>query len=197
MTQENLSNDSSDAEKTIVVAQQEDARFAIDHGAVALHGHRQEPPLQHQVSGQGQVVHKTSPQQPLVHMICWEEDASCQVEVNGRVTLAGDEQAPLVVKMSHQFDNDHHQTHVIEPVDHTLTVNSQLADPIHHALQLRTPLQVRFCNPWKIDSDYQVAIRLGNARAISINLSGSTVATPQPCDAPPCLPVPAIQPGNP
>jgi len=197
MTQENLSNEASNPERTVVVTQPEEDRFAVDHGGIALYGDKQQPPLQHQVIGQGQLVHTTTPQQPLVHMVCWEEDETCKIEMSGRVTLVGDEQAPLQVKMSHQFANDHHQTHVIEPVDHTLKVNTQLADPIHHALQLRTPLQVRFCNPWQIASNYQVELNLGNTRVISIRLTGVTVATPQTCEEMPCPPVVVTQPTNP
>jgi hypothetical protein len=75
-------------------------------------------------------------------------------------------------------------------------VNTQLAQPIHHALQLRTPLELRFCNPWHLVSDYILEINLGNNRVISVRLTGATVATPQPCDNQGCPPAQA-QPDHP
>lgn len=112
-------------------------------------------------------------QAPLVHMVCWNEEEVCRVEHGGSVTLRGDAQSPLQVRMGHHFDNVHQQS---------LKVETKLAEPIHHALQLRTPLQVRFCNPWHVTSDYQIDINLGNSRLIGIRLTGATVLTPQPCE---------------
>ncbi|HLA43848.1 MAG TPA: hypothetical protein VJZ27_10450, partial [Aggregatilineales bacterium] len=66
--------------------------------------------------------------------------------------------------------------------DHTLKVDTKLAEPIHHALQLRTPLSVHFCNAWHIASDYVVQVAAGERTLFSIRLTGATVATPQPCD---------------
>lgn len=192
MTQENLTNE----EKTIIVTQPEGERFAHDHGGLALYGDKEQPAMQHQVMGRGQVVHSTAPQQPLVHIVCWDEEAACKVELSGRVTLVGDEKAPLHVKMVHHFENDHHQTHALEPMEHTHTFNTQLADPIHHAFQMRTPLQLRFCNPWLIASNYLVELALGSMRVISIQVKGETTATPQPCEEIPCPPVVA-EPGHP
>jgi hypothetical protein len=57
-------------------------------------------------------------------------------------------------------------------------METQLADPIHHALQMRTPLQLRFCNPWHVVSDYRMEIHLGENRVISVRLTGATVASP-------------------
>lgn len=180
--------------RTIIVTQEKDEQFAVAHaGGVALYGDKQEPAIQHQFGGQ--VVHTTPPQHPLVHMVCWDEDDTCRVEVSGRVTLAGDEAAPVQVRMRHEFAGDHQQTHRVEPLDHTLRVNTQLAQPIHHALQMRTPLQLRFCNPWQIVSDYTLDINLGNNRVISVRLTGATVATPQPCEDP--CPPPSTQPFGP
>lgn len=170
-----------DDKRTVTVTQNEGEHFAIEQGGgVALYGDKKQPALQHQILGQ--VIHATNAQQPLVHMVCWDEDDPCKVDVAARVVMVGDETAPVEVKMTHHFTNDHHQTHHIEPVDHTLKVDTKLAEPIHHALQLRTPLQLRFCNPWHIASDYQISLTLGNNRLISIRLTGATVATPQPCD---------------
>jgi hypothetical protein len=181
--------------ETVIVTQPEGERFAVDHaGAVALHGAKEQPPLLHQFGGQ--VVHTGAPQQPLVHMVCWDEDNTCGVELSGRVQLAGDPEQPIAVQMRHEFANVHRQELRVEPLAHQLSVNTQLAQPIHHALQLRTPLELRFCNPWHLVSDYMLEINLGNNRVISVRLTGATVATPQPCDDKGCPPAQA-QPDHP
>jgi hypothetical protein len=167
-----------DETKTVVLTQPEGERLAHEHeGGLALYGDRERPPMSHRA----EMVHVTAPARPLVHMVCWEQEEPCKVEVSGRVTLAGDRDAPVQVAMAHSFTNPHHQTHAVEPLDHTLKVSTALAQPIHHALQMRTPLQVRFCNPWHVASDYSVEVRSGERSLFSIRLTGATVATPQPC----------------
>lgn len=170
-------------DKKITVTQLEGERFALDHsGAVGLHGNKLRDPVRHELGAQ--VIHGTAPQQPLVHMVCWDEDGAC--EIGGRITLTGDEQAPVAVRMAHTFDGEHRQVHSLQTALH---------EPVHHALQMRTPLQVRFCNPWHVASDYVLDIRLGERRVISVRLTGATVATPQPCnDDAPCPPVNAQTP---
>ena len=64
------------------------------------------------------------------------------------------------------------------------------------AVILRTPLQLRFCNPWHIASDYTVEVTLGERRLWSVRLTGATVATPQPCADDGCPPAPS-HPGRP
>jgi hypothetical protein len=164
-------------ETTNIITQNEGERFAVDHdGGVALYGRKEAPALQHHHQFGGEVMH--SMPQPLVHMVCWDEEP-CAVAVTGRVTLAGDEKAPIQV--NHHFANDHHQTLAVEPFAHTMKVATELAEPIHHALQVRTPVELRFCNPWQVDSGYEVEVTLGQIRLLSISLRGSTVLTPQPC----------------
>ena len=181
--------------ETNIITQNEGERFAIEHnGGVALYGAEKQPPMQHKFGGQ--IVHTGTPQQPLVHMVCWDEEDSCHVQVAGNVVLTGDPDKPVHVHMRHEFANTHQQTHAIEPMDHSLKVDTRLAEPIHHALQMRTPLQLRFCNPWHIVSDYVLDINLGNNRVISVRLTGATVATPQPCADENCPP-PTIQPDHP
>ncbi len=172
-------------DETNTIVQVDGDRFALDHGAVALHGVKGEPAMQHAFTGG--VVHGTDPDRPLVHMVCWAEEV---IQVEGRVTVVGDESAPVVVHIQHEFTNDHHQTLAVEPLDHSLSVATAAANPIHHALQLRTPLDVRFCNPWHVASDYRVEVNFGNNRVIGIRLTGATVATPQPCDDDACPPAP-------
>jgi hypothetical protein len=162
------------------ILQEEGDRFALDHGVVALQGVDKRPAIRHDISGG--MVHGTQPGRPLVHMVCWEEEP-CAVEVRGKITVAGDPEAPVRVRMQHEFANDHHQTLSIEPVDHTVHLDTALAKPVHHALQMRTPLEVRFCNPWHVASDYRLEINLGQNRVIGVRLTGATVATPQPYEA--------------
>jgi len=120
---------------------------------------------------------------PLVHIVCWSEEESCAVNIKSRVEVAGDPEAPLHVQATHDV------THSVEPLDHSLQVHSALAEPIHHAFQMRTPLQVRFCNPWHIASDYEVSFGVGKRELLSVRVRGATVATPQPCADDPCPPV--------
>jgi len=171
-------------EETNIITQKEGERFALDHrGAVALYGEKEKNALQHEFAGQ--IVHTTV--KPLVHLLMWGEEKPCEVEVTGRVTLAGDKEAPVEVRMTHHFDNEHQQRLKVEPLDHHLKVQTQLSEPIHHALQLRTPVQMRFANPWHLASDYRVEIKLGNTQFMSISLTGATIATPQPvADEIPC-----------
>jgi hypothetical protein len=178
-------------EKTLIITQKDGERFALDHeGSLALYGKEDEAAMQHDHRFGGQVAHTTPA--PLVHVIGWEEH-SCTVEHAGRVTVAGDSESPVEVRMSHHFANEHKQSLRVEPFDHALQVRSALAEPIHHALQMRTPVQLRFCNPWHVASDYVFAFRLGQRTLFSIRLAGATVARPQACeDENPCPPVRAV-----
>ncbi len=184
-------------EEHIIITQNEGDRLRADHsGGLAIYGDAEQAALKHEFGGQ--VIHTTVPEQPLVHMICWGEEEPCEVKLDhtGRVILAGDQDAPFPARMTHHFENVHKQAHVVEPLEHTLAVNTQLSQPIHHAVQMRTPLQLRFCNPWHVASDYVLEVNLGKRRLISLRLTGATVATPQPCEdeAPP---PPAVEPITP
>ena len=159
-----------------------DGEVKLDHGGAVKLDHR--GALEHQVGAQ--FVHTTPAEQPLVHMVLWDENA--HVEVNGRITVAGDETQPLQVRMRHHFDNEHAQAHRFD---------TALERPVHHALQMRTPLQVRFCNTWQIASDYSIEIRLGDNRVIGVHLTGATIAKPLPCDDEPCPPAVITHPTHP
>ena len=159
-------------EKTVTLTQAPGERLAIEHSGTKA-------PVHH--------VIESSEKHPIVHMVCWDEEEPCAVEVRGQVALVGDEKSPVRVRMTHTFENPHVQEHRIEPVDHSLKVTTRLAEPIHHALQMRTPLELRFCNPWHVASDYMVELRLADNRVFSLRLTGATIATPQPCpDDKPC-----------
>jgi hypothetical protein len=152
-------------------------------GGLALFGDAQKPSLKH--------LHSTHA--PLVHMVCWDESKPCKMDVSGKLELTGSEQHPVEVKMHHHFANVHHQTMKVDPLDHHLKVNTRLSEPIHHALQMRTPLELRFCNPWHMTSNYIFDFKIGRTEVLSIRVTGATVCTPQPCgDDKPCPPVNAL-----
>ncbi|HEY0549022.1 MAG TPA: hypothetical protein VGF13_05435 [Verrucomicrobiae bacterium] len=176
----------ADETKTLIVTQPKDATFNATHtGHIGLHGIANADPLKHCVNGE--VSHSGNVERPLVHMVLWDEDCAC--EINGRVTVAGDPQAPVEAVLHHRFENDHAQT---------LSFKTALAEPIHHALQMRTPLQVRFCNAWHVASDYTIEINLGRNRLIGVRLTGATIARPQPCEGEtPCPPPVITQPVHP
>lgn len=187
--------DDQASKEDVTVRNPQGERFGLDHaGGVALFGNAQQPAMRHQVGGQ--VVHGTSPEQPLVHMVCWDEDR--RLEVSGQVALVGDDKAPPVkVRMTHEFAAPLEHKHRVEPLDHALRVDTHLAKPIHHALQMRTPLQLRFCNAWHLTSDYALEIRLWDNRVLSVRLTGATIAAPQPCpEDQDCVPANA-KPGQP
>lgn len=169
-----------DETETRIITQPEGEAFRATHkGVVCVHGDEKADALRHRV--RGDVVHSSDAEHPLVHMVLWDEDCAC--EVNGRITIAGDPEAPVEAVLRHRFENDHSQT---------LGFRTALAEPIHHALQMRTPLQVRFCNAWHVASDYKLEINLGRDRTIGIRLSGATIARPQPCDDEAPCPQPVV-----
>lgn len=175
-------------EKRVTITQDEGDRLELGgNGSVSVHGDGEKPALHHRLDGR--VAHATDPKRPLVHVHTWDQEEPCEMSVAGRVTLAGDEESPVSVRVAHAFADGHHQTHEVEPLDHSLDVNTALSEPIHHALQMRTPLQLRFCNPWHVGSDYTVEMRMGKRSLLSVRLRGATVATPQPCDEERCPPV--------
>jgi hypothetical protein len=147
------------AEETrkLIVTQPEETAFALS-------GSDRDPPMRHRIAGD--VNHRT--EKPIVHMHLWDEDCSCKLE--GDVVLRGNPDAPVVLQ--HDFPEEHRQSHIMK---------TGLADPIHHALQMRTPLQVRFCNSWHVASDYAIGVQLRGREWLGIRLTGATVATPQPC----------------
>ncbi len=151
-------------------------KLCAEHqGTLRMQGDAKADPVQHR----GELVHATPPDRPLVHMMLWDEEA----QVQGRLTLSGDPDAPVHARVHHSFDTEHAQVHRFE---------TALAAPVHHALQMRTPLQVRFCNIWQIASDYSLEIRLGDNRVIGVHLTGATIAKPLPCEEPAACGEPVI-----
>ena len=116
-----------------------------------------------------ELVHSTTAERPLVHMVLWDENA--KAEFNGRVTVAGDEKQPVHVRVRHGFNNEHQQVHRFE---------TALQSPVHHALQMRTPLQVRFCNTWQIAS----TTRSRSASATTASSACTSPAPPSPSHCP-------------
>src|SRR5215212_2722966 len=120
----------ADETKVVILTQKEPERLRHDHGGVAHYGDRERPPMAHQF--EGHVAHSTSPKQPLVHMVCWDVEEPCHVDVSGRIVWAGDEKAPIPMTMTHYFVDPRCKMEV-EPM--TLNVSTELARPLHHALQ--------------------------------------------------------------
>ncbi|WP_299964314.1 hypothetical protein [uncultured Roseobacter sp.] len=130
----------------------------------ALSGSEERAPIRHRVAGD--VVHRTD--EPVVHMHLWNEE--CVGKLDHQVHVNADKDNP--VNVAHRFPDTHAQTHQMQ---------TSLAEPVHHALQMRTPLQVRFCNSWQVASDYSVQVGLRGRPFLDIRLTGATVATPQSC----------------
>jgi hypothetical protein len=164
-------------------------------GGLALYGDVLKPSLNH--------LHATSAHAPLVHMVCWDESKPCKMDVSGKlelsgvVELKGDEKHPIPLNMHHHFTNTHHQTMKVEPLDHHLKVDTRLSAPIHHALQMRTPLELRFCNPWHMTSNYVFDFKMGRSQVLSITVTGATVCAPQPCAEDKPCPPPSTLPEHP
>ncbi|MEG3158886.1 hypothetical protein U1763_00055 [Sphingomonas sp. LB2R24] len=138
-----------------------------------------DPPIAHRF--EGGVTHRTD--QPVVRMHLWDQD--CVGKLDGQVVVRGDRDAPITFE--HRFADELQQSHRIQ---------TKLAEPIHHALQMRTPLQVRFCNVWQVASDYSVGIDVAGRRLIDIRLTGATVATPLRCDDDCAAPAAATTPAS-
>jgi hypothetical protein len=151
-------------------------------GGLALYGVKDLNPIQHEFNGQ--VIHRTAPESPLVHVVGWSSGDEVEMILSGRVELTNTRETPLHVRLAHEFPEIHRQSHevTIAPVDHTLKVNTRASDPIHHALQLLTPLQLRFCNVFLVKSDYRIIANVNGATMVDIHLSGETTIIPQPCD---------------
>ncbi len=139
--------------KKVIVSQPKNTAFAIAGDAKAD-------------AVKANLLHETDG--PLVHMHLWNEQ--CVGKLDAKLRVEGDPEKPVVV--AHKFENEHAQTHKIE---------TKLSEPVHHALQMRTPLQVRFCNAWNIASDYSLSLNVRGKPYLSLRLTGATAATPQPC----------------
>src|SRR5579871_6330874 len=148
--------------ETNVITQPDGQSFrVVGRGELAHHG---------EMAHRGELVHATPADRPLVHMLMLDRD--CECSVNGRVVLGGEDGGPVRAEFRHVFPDVHHQSHA---------VRTALDEPIHHALQMRTPLQVRFCNAWHIASDYTMEVTLGRSTVLTLRLTGATIAKPQPC----------------
>jgi hypothetical protein len=169
-------------DKNVTILQQPGSNFAVEHHG-AIYGSDCKPPIEV----------TTAVNKPLVHMVCWDETDVCKVNVAGELKLIGDAKSPIQVRMGHHFDNVHEQHLKVDELDHKLKVETRLDRPIHHALQMRTPLQLRFCNPWHVASDYIIDVKFGQSSVMSVRVTGATIATPQQCEEEPCPPPKASQ----
>ena len=126
------------ADEPKIESPEEASRLVHGHAAVSLYGDNERPPIHHQF--EGHVSHATSPQQPLVHFVTWESERSCHVDLAGRVVLAGDEKAPVPVRVTHYFEDARCKLDVspleVAPLRHSASPDRPVANapqqlPIH------------------------------------------------------------------
>jgi hypothetical protein len=141
----------------------------------------------HPVLHEGQLIHGGRKDLPIVHMVCWDEDDPCRVSGSAEFNHVGDPSRPVVLQMKHSSESPVQMALNVQPLDHGLAVQTDLQSPIHHALQLKTPVQLRFVNPWEAASDYTVSVQLADRKLLQIQLTGKTVLTPQPAPPDSCL----------
>ena len=135
------------------------------------------PPIPHA----GRLVHEARPgAAPFMHMVCWDEDDTCNVEHTGVVTHVGDAERPIPLQMRHSGEAPIELRVHLDDTEHGLRVRTGRADPIHHALQLHSPLVVRFADQWTASSDYRIAIQLRQQPFLDIRITGRTTLTPTP-----------------
>lgn len=171
------------ADETRIITQPEGDEFQV-----GLSGQTPDPdgcvrPIVHQA----RMLHEPAAGgKPFVHMVCWDRDAACAVEHSGEVVHVGDPERPVPLDMRHSTAEPVKMDMAVSPLEHDLGVKTALDRPIHHALQLKTPVQLRFVNPWKAESSYTLEVRLGNRNLMSVNLNGTTTLTPCPPPPDPC-----------
>ncbi|MCK6528605.1 hypothetical protein L6R50_13965 [Myxococcota bacterium] len=138
---------------------------------------------------QGSLAHTGIPgAPPIVHLVRLDEhDCGCSVVHGGTVAHVGDAERPVALDMRHSSTHPVALDVSVARVDHGLDVRTGLQEPIHHALQLKTPVQLRFVNPWEAVSDYAISVHVGTWPAVSIRIRGRTRLTPAPAPPDPCL----------
>lgn len=167
------------ADETRVITQPPDARFRVEHDG-------QRPDADcciHPIVHDARLTHAGNPQQPLVHVVQMRQDEPCGVKTSGELAHIGDPERPVPLEMRHSSPHGPVELDVnVRDVRHSLCVDTGLQDPMHHALQLKTPLQLRFVNPWTADSDYRVSLTLAGRTLLELRVAGRTVLAPQPAD---------------
>jgi len=144
-------------EQKVIIRQNPGDELAVEHqGGLAVFGVRSQPAIQHIVDAC--VVHET--QKPLVHIHSWDV-----------------ERGPVAVEMTHHFQGEHNQTLHIQPFGHDMRVETRESNPIHHALQMRTPIAVRVgmdCT-CVMESDYTFEVRTAERQLFTMTVKGRTV----------------------
>jgi hypothetical protein len=165
------------ADETRIVTQPEGERFRLALEGPQPDAQGCERPVLHQ----GRLVHEGgSPELPIVHMVCWDSEDACSLTHGGEVRHVGDPERPVPLDMRHSTAKPVELDLRVSQVSHALGVQTTLQDPIHHALQLKTPIQVRFVNPWEAASQYSIGIAVGGRSVVEVSIRGKTVLTPHP-----------------
>lgn len=174
------------ADETRTITQPEHDRFRV-----ALEGPApDEDGCVRPVLHDGHLIHEGGKREaPLVHMVCWDDDGTCRVVHGGDVRHVGDPSRPVPLDMRHSTASPVSLDVAVKDVAHRLTVNTRLAEPIHHALQVQTPIQLRFVNPWEATSDYTVSVDVAGRRVLDLRVSGKTTITPKAAPPDGCDPV--------
>lgn len=159
------------ADETRVITQPDGGAFRVTLEGPDKDGCAQ--PIPHH----GRLLHETG-EKPLMHTICWEPEEPCTVAHEGQMLHVGDPERPVPLDMRHSTEKPVELQVHVGPVEHGLRVHTRSCEPMHHAVQLQTPLQVRFVNPWVAESDYRLTVQLGNSRMLDVRLVGRTRLTP-------------------
>jgi hypothetical protein len=168
------------ADETRLITQEPDARFRVEHDGQRPDADGCVHPIRHDA----RIVHEGREELPFVHIVQMRQDEPCGVRTSGELAHVGDPERPVPLEMRHSSPHGPVEIDLrVRQAQHELRVSTDLQDPMHHALQLKTPLQVRFVNPWTAQSDYRVSVTLGNRQLLDVRIAGQTILTPRP--APP------------
>jgi hypothetical protein len=166
------------------ITQPEGARFRV-----ALEG--QEPDDQgclHPIVHHGVLAHEGgAAERPLRHVLRMDQDVPCELGHSGEMRHTGDPERPVPLDMRHSSPEPVVLDLKVNQARHALAVDTSLTEPMHHALQLKTPLQVRFVNPWEAKSDYAMTVELAGRPLLSFKLQGTTTLRPEAAPPDPCL----------
>jgi hypothetical protein len=171
------------SDETRIITQAPTDRFRVEHDGQRPDAAGCVHPIRHDA----RLVHEGGREElPFVHLVQMKQDEPCGVRTSGEIAHVGDPQRPVPLDMRHSSQAPVELDLRVRQLEHELRVSTGLQDPMHHALQLKTPLQVRFVNPWVAQSDYRVSVTLGKRRLIDVHIAGQTILSPRPAPPDPC-----------
>jgi len=133
----------------------------------------------HPIIHQGTLLHEGHEKRPLYHKVHFTHDESHALSHRGALTHRVDPATPVPLDMRHSTQEPVKLDLQVRSLGHQMGVTTTLQDPIHHALQLKTPLQVRFVNPWHAQSEYSFSLDVAGRTVMSLSVRGSTVFSPR------------------